>query len=105
MSSLGISISTKTPFFFLTNNILRDPYLFSHFPILLDPFSSEMIEHTQKLLDDPTNEKIYDALTDLEYEYIDINTNDKYGKTLLQYASSTTDMQLFPEYLRIRMYT
>ena len=45
-----------------------------------------MNEHTQKLLDDARNEKFYDALADLAYEYIAINTNDKYGKIVLHYA-------------------
>ena len=42
--------------------------------------------HTQKLLDDARNKKFYDALADLAYEDIDINTNDKYGKNVLHYA-------------------
>ena len=45
-----------------------------------------MNEHTQKLLDDARNEKFYDVLADLAHEDIDINTNDKYGITVLHCA-------------------
>ena len=43
---------------------------------LLNHDSSHMNEHTRKLLDDATNEKVTEFLSDLEYYPIDINDSD-----------------------------